>query len=160
MKFRLRLLLALAGMALGLVLSLRSPSALSGAPDQDLPSQAYFQFHYPPDPETFIVELDDPALISAARAILAGDQPNRAVMGVIRKQPAPYNHPWSFHLDPASIRFFTNAIEVCDASIAYVEAHLDEVCGAFLPGCEWCPWGARLTTEIHHLYLPLQISGQ
>ena len=29
-----------------------------------------------------------------------------------------------------------------------VEDHLDEACGAFLPGCHWCPWSSRLVDEV------------
>ncbi|WP_420845269.1 BP74-related protein [Nocardia arizonensis] len=32
--------------------------------------------------------------------------------------------------------------------MTYTEDHLDEACGAFLPGCFWCPWSSRLTREI------------
>jgi hypothetical protein len=46
------------------------------------------------------------------------------------------------------VRFFEVAIEVCDATMPYVEDHLDEVGGAFLPGGYWCPWTSRLTREV------------
>lgn len=51
-------------------------------------------------------------------------------------------------LDPDTISFFTVAIEVCDATMTYTEDYLDEACGAFLPGCFWCPWSSRLTREL------------
>ena len=113
-----------------------------------LSEEAYFQFDYPPAPETFIFKLADPTKIQEARDMLGGLKPTRHVMGVIVKQPASYNPPWSYHLDPASVTFFESAIEVCDATIRYVEDHLDEACGAFLPGCTWCPWGSRLLAEV------------
>jgi hypothetical protein len=69
-------------------------------------------------------------------------------MGRIVKRPADYNPGWSFHINPDTISFFDFAIEVCDASPSYVEDHLDEACGAFLPGCYWCPWSSRLKEEI------------
>jgi hypothetical protein len=40
------------------------------------------------------------------------------------------------------------AIEVCDANMMYVEDHLDEAGGAFLPGNHWCPWDSRVTREV------------
>jgi hypothetical protein len=70
------------------------------------------------------------------------------IMGTVVKRSTRWNSPWSFHLAPKSIQFFEVAIEVCDASIQYVEDHLDEVGGAFLPGSVWCPWGSRLIAEI------------
>ncbi len=110
--------------------------------------EAYFQFDYPPDLETFIFKLTDPQRIQEARDILSGRQRSRHIMGTIVKQPAAYNPPWTYHLDPPSIAFFDFAIETCDATIRYVEEHLDEACGAFLPNCVWCPWGSRLIAEV------------
>jgi len=123
---------------------------------------AYFRFDIPPDPETFVIELSDADKIATARAILAGQEPDLHVMGQIVKQPIDYNPPWGFHLAPESIEFFHSAIEVCDASILYVEQHLDEACGAFLPGCTWCPWGSRLVEEVEgngeeRIYLPVVV---
>ncbi|MCP2318498.1 hypothetical protein APR12_003853 [Nocardia amikacinitolerans] len=97
----------------------------------------------------FIIRLTNEQRIEEARRILSGQETmSTHVMGRIRKTPADYNPGWNFHLDPDTITFFTVAIEVCDASIVYVDDHLDEACGAFLPGCFWCPWSSRLTREI------------
>jgi hypothetical protein len=115
----------------------------------------FFQFDYPPAPETFVFQVHDPALIATARAGIAAGIDDLHVMGTIRTTPVPYNPPWSYHLDPVSIRFFNVAIEVCDASIAYVEANLDQVGGAFLPGATWCPWGSRLLKEVGTVPPPL-----
>ncbi len=60
------------------------------------------------------------------------------------KEPADYNPLWSYHLHPDSIDFFEYEIEVCDATIQYVEDHLNEVGGSFLPNNFWCPWCSRL----------------
>ncbi len=110
---------------------------------------AYFVFDYPPAPETFVFMLTDPQKIQHARNIASGEETDRVhVMGRIRKVPVPYNVPWQFHLDPDTIDFFNMAIEVCDAHPRYVEDHVDEACGAFLPGCIWCPWGSRILKEI------------
>ncbi|WP_442948058.1 BP74-related protein [Nostoc sp.] len=49
---------------------------------------------------------------------------------------------------PSTISFFPMAIEVCDATTNYVNDHLDEVGGAFLPGLFWCPWSSQLVKEI------------
>ncbi|MFD0362136.1 calmodulin [Nocardia sp. GCM10030253] len=97
----------------------------------------------------FVIRLKNEQRISEARRILSGEETMSIhVMGRIRKQPADYNPGWTFHLDPDTITFFTMAIEVCDSSISYLEDHIDEACGAFLPGCFWCPWSSRLTREI------------
>jgi uncharacterized protein (TIGR03437 family) len=111
--------------------------------------EAYFVFDSPPRKDLFVIKLTDPVKIQKARGLLSGgDQSARHVGGVIVKEPACYNSPWSYHLDPRSIEFFDNAIEVCDGAMGYIESHLDEVGGALLPGNRWCSWGSRLVKEI------------
>lgn len=111
---------------------------------------AYFAFEQPSSPgKEFIIELKDDAKIQKARDILSGKEEwETHVHGRIVKRTAPYNPKFSFHLDPSTINFFSMAIEVCDASMNYVEEHIDEACGAFLPGCHWCPWDSRLKREV------------
>lgn len=97
----------------------------------------------------FVVEITDEATVKKARAILSRSiTTGTSIRGVIVKQPKPYNKPWSWHLDPASIEFFGEAMEVCEASIVQVEAHLNEVGGAFLPHNRWCPWRSGLVEEV------------
>ena len=97
----------------------------------------------------FIFQLADEDKIAHARRIVSGEETDRVhVMGRIQKRPQPYNPDWDYHLDPNTITFFNMAIEVCDANMQYVEDHLDEACGAFLPGCFWCPWDSRVVREI------------
>lgn len=138
-------------------------------PSIDLPAKeeeseaAYFQFEYPPYPETFIFELTDPEKIEQARQMLSGQTRSQHIKGSIIKAPAAYNSPWSYHLEPSSIEFFDFAIEVCDASILGVENNLELVCGSFLPDCTWCPWGSRLIVEVippaARMYLPFVVKG-
>ena len=109
---------------------------------------AYFAFRQMSDQE-FVFEVTDEAKIQHARNILSGKEQDQVhVMGRIIKRPAPYNPGFDYHLDPATISFFFVAIEVCDARMEYVSDHLDEACGAFLPGCFWCPWGSRVVREV------------
>jgi len=109
---------------------------------------ARFAFMQRPDQE-FIFEITDEAKIAQARRIISGEEKLEVhVMGRIVKTRKDYNPKWSYHLDPATIAFFTVAIEVCDADMHYVEDHLDEACGAFLPGCMWCPWNSRVIREV------------
>ena len=109
---------------------------------------AYFAFMQRPGQE-FIFQLTDSERIQKARDILSGKETMAVhVHGRLIKRQQPYNPKWSFHLDPATISFFPMAIEVCDANMQYVEDHLDEAGGAFLPGAHWCPWDSRLTREV------------
>ncbi|MFF8790059.1 calmodulin-binding protein [Streptomyces sp. NPDC015125] len=99
--------------------------------------------------EEFVIKLTDPRKIQHARDLLSGasySEPH--VIGRIEKRPAPYNWRWSFHLRPETIDFFDFAVEVCDATTPYVEEHLDEAGGPFLPGLVWCPWTSRLVREV------------
>jgi hypothetical protein len=110
---------------------------------------ASFVIDSPPHEETFVIRLKDPAKIEHARRILRGEETMAVhVMGKIRRRAAPWNEPWRFVLVPRTIEFFELAIEVCDASIAYVEEHLHEAGSDFLPGRIWCPWGSRVIAEI------------
>ncbi|MFC5833834.1 calmodulin-binding protein [Nonomuraea insulae] len=100
--------------------------------------------------EEFVIQLTDPGKIQHARDLLSGsttDEPH--VIGRISKRSAPYNPRWSYHLQSDTIGFFEVAIEVCDATIPYVEDYLDEAGGPFLPGLVWCDWSSRLVREVH-----------
>ena len=97
----------------------------------------------------FVFRLEDSARIQEARAILARPSVlKRPVQGTVIQKPAPYNPQWSFHLMPSSIGFFEMQVEVCDANVTYVQDHLAEVGGSFLPKSFWCPWSSRLIREI------------
>lgn len=119
----------------------------------DETSAAYFVFEQPsPDRKKvnrFVFKLLDQDRIGEARSILAGrNGGRRSVMGTIVKRRAPYNPQWSFHLEPSTISFFENAVEVCDANMTYIEEHLEEIGGSALPRSHWCPWQSILTEEL------------
>jgi hypothetical protein len=111
---------------------------------------SYFAFVQPSSPgKEFIIELTDQNKIDQALRIISGEETSRIhVHGRIVKRTAPYNPHFNFYMDPSTIDFFDMAIEVCDATMNYVEEHLDEACGAFLPGCHWCPWDSRVVREV------------
>ncbi|MFF5975112.1 calmodulin-binding protein [Streptomyces sp. NPDC012769] len=136
----------LGALAAGLLMAVTGTAASSapaGAADP-----AYFEFT-DITRETAVVRLDDPAKIAHARALVNGETTDRPhLVGRIAKSQASYNPRWSFHFRPETVDFFDVAIEVCDATIPYVEDHLDEAGGAFLPGLVYCPWTSRLTREV------------
>ncbi|MDP9846851.1 calmodulin-binding protein [Streptosporangium lutulentum] len=132
-----------------------SLSAQADSAETDSPSRAatvapaYFQMTTIERPKPFVIQLTDAAKIEHARKILSGKETERThIHGRIIKRTAPYNPAYSFYLDPNTIDFFQMAIEVCDATLSYTEDHLDEACGAFLPGCHFCPWTSKLIAEI------------
>ncbi|MFI6175642.1 calmodulin-binding protein [Nonomuraea sp. NPDC051191] len=99
--------------------------------------------------EEFVVKLTDPAKIQHARDLVNGQTTERPhVIGRFLKRQVDYNPRWSYHLNTDTVDFFDVAIEVCDATIPYLEDHLDEAGGAFLPGSYWCDWSSRLVREV------------
>ncbi|EGG23526.1 putative calmodulin-binding protein CaM-BP15 [Cavenderia fasciculata] len=112
--------------------------------------EAYFSFKTQGSIHDFVFKLTDPKLINHARKLISGQidsQPH--IMGKIKKLSKPYNPHYEFHMDPDQISFFDFAIEVCDASLPYLEDNLKDACGAFLPGCMFCPWSSQLVEEVH-----------
>ena len=134
-------------------ITLQKPVRIAMHAKQMLPQSAYFEFKGPDPNDRFVIKLVDPEKIEHARKILRGAETGRThIAGVIALEKASYNHPdWSYHMKPDSIEFFDEAKEVCDATMRYVEEHLDEVGGAFLPGNRWCPWGSELTRELKNM---------
>jgi hypothetical protein len=123
-------------------------TVLAACQNAQEPGTTYFKVGGATEADTFVIALTDPAVIAEARSQAGGQEPVKHVTGLIVAEAAPYNAPWSFHLDPASIAFAEMSIEVCDAATSYVEEHLAEVGGAFLPGRRWCPWSSRVIAEV------------
>jgi hypothetical protein len=127
---------------------LAAMAVLSGCHSAADSDAAYFKVAGATEADTFVIALTDPATIAEARALASGQEPSKHVTGLVVAESVPYNAPWSFHLDSASISFAEMSIEVCDAATSYVEEHLGEVGGAFLPGRRWCPWSSRVVAEV------------
>jgi hypothetical protein len=99
--------------------------------------------------EQFVIKLTNPGDIEHARELVSGETTDRPhLVTRIVPRTAPYNPRWSYKDNPESTQFVDQAIEVCDATIPYVEDHIDEAGGAFLPGFVWCDWTSRLIREI------------
>jgi len=110
---------------------------------------AYFEFTGSQPTDRFVIKLDDSQKIHHARRILAGQEKAKIhVAGTIISKRVPYNTSWSYHLQSESIQFFEVAIEVCDADMRYIEEHLNQIGGSFLPKAHWCPWNSKLTREV------------
>jgi len=65
------------------------------------------------------------------------------VIGTLRAGDGGFNAPWSWHLDPGSVRAVDAAIEVCDGTADMVEADLEY----WLELGQFCPWGAEIVDE-------------
>jgi hypothetical protein len=103
-------------------------------------------------PNDFVVALVQPKQWQMADDILSGKITDQVhVQGTIVAQPAPYNAPWKFYLDPESISFFTFGHPLCwGFSTTQVNASLSKIGSPdFLPIRAWCPRGYRLSQEVH-----------
>ena len=89
--------------------------------------------------ERFVVRVTDPASIQLAMDNLAGRN-QRFPIGTLRPGDGGFNQPWTWHLDPASVRFVEVAVEVCDGRPSYVETHQ----AAY---ATYCPWGATVVAR-------------
>lgn len=98
----------------------------------------------------FFVRVDDQNLISRIRSMLEGQTDQLHILGTIVKEQVCWNPGWSYHYEPSSVNLFENAIEVCDATFKYVQDHLDEAGGAFLPGNQHCGWSNFLIEEVEN----------
>lgn len=141
-------LVALAMLAFTVAQPAQATQNGEGAPRAAAVAPAYFEMT-DITRSTFIVKLIKEREINHARDLVSGateDEPH--LVGRILKRSAAYNPQWSFHYDPETVGFFNYAFEVCDATVPYVEDHLDEAGGPFLPGLVFCPWTSKLVREV------------
>jgi Ca2+-binding RTX toxin-like protein len=107
---------------------------------------AWFTFTDASD-EILVIRLVDAGLVSHARGLIAGTETADArVGGTVVKTGVPYNIGWSFHLE--DMFFFEVSAEVGDSTMRLIEADLDAVGGAFLPGSVWTGWSSELLEEL------------
>ncbi len=101
--------------------------------------------------DDFVIALTEPKQLQMADQILSEKITDQVhVQGTIVTQPALYNLPWAFYLDPKTISFFTFGHPICwGFSTVEVNANLDKIGSpGFLPIKAWCPRGYRLSKEI------------
>ena len=110
---------------------------LVGCSDSDRASRPYGEFLVAVGRETFVLRTTDPQTIRAATENFGGRN-SQFPIGPLLRGDGGFNAPWSWHFDPAGARMTETAIEVCDGTPSYVEAHLSD----FLAG--YCPWSARV----------------
>lgn len=106
----------------------------SSSPTSPSPNEAEFILDV--EGERFAVRTADPETIQLAEENRQGRN-RRFPIGVLKPGNGGFNAPWTWHLDPASVRFVEAAVEVCDGRPSYVEEHQAEF-------ASYCPWGARV----------------
>ena len=100
------------------------------------PTPAYSEFEVGVGQETFVLRTTHAATAALALANMRGEN-NQFPIGALRAGNGGFNAAWSWHFDPDEVRFTESAIELCDGTPSYVEAHL-----ADFPS--YCPWSARV----------------
>jgi len=116
-----------------------------GSPDAPSRADAIFQIRacrgsrQRPDGELFRILLHDNNVIAQARGLVGA---RRIVSGTIVRGDGGFNMPWSWHLDPDTVRFPDAAIELCDGCPSDVEAS-----GGAWGGGTFCPWTAEILAE-------------
>jgi hypothetical protein len=113
-------------------------AALAGC-SNDVADRAYTDFVVAVGDETFVVRAQTPEAIGAGLDLLNG-RGQRFPVGRLLEGDGGFNAPWSWHIDPATLTFTEVAIEVCDGTPSYVEAHVEEYARV-----GYCPWGGRVT---------------
>jgi hypothetical protein len=102
--------------------------------------------------DDFVIALSQPKQLQMADQILSGKITDQVhVQGMIVTQPALYNWPWGFYLEPKTISFFTFGHPICwGFSTIEVNANLNKLGSPdFLPTKAWCPRGYRLSKEVY-----------
>jgi hypothetical protein len=124
-------------------------SLLSAATASEQHHARYFLMSDGDPRNDFVFELHDPKLIEQAITIIHMPNESRPhVSGIIDTSTVHYNARWGFHYLPETISFPDISAEVCDAETSYVQHHLKEVGGHFLPGNRWCPWNQKVVREV------------
>lgn len=116
--------------ALALLACVRSPAS-------PLPTEILATFNV--EGEIFHAWISNSGAIVQAISLWQGTSAATIPNGQLVFAPVAWNAPWSWYLDPASIRFAQLTLEQCDGRPSYVETSGP----AFGP--VYCPWSAVMT---------------
>lgn len=116
-----------------------SPAVAGCSSSPSPPSPAAAEFVLDVVGERFSIRTSDPETIALAEDNRQGRN-RRFPIGSLRQGDGGFNAPWTWHLDPSSVRFVEAAIEVCDGRPSYVESHQSDY-------ATYCPWGARVVAR-------------
>jgi hypothetical protein len=94
-----------------------------------------------PNGEVFRILLRDSASIAQARSLI-GAANRKIVAGTLASGNGGFNLPWSWHLNPDTVRFPEISVEVCDGCPSDVEAS-----GGNWGGGSFCPWTSEIIAE-------------
>jgi hypothetical protein len=95
--------------------------------------------------ELFRVRIDDTATVTEARGLIVSGQA-RNINGDMARGTGGFNAGYSWHLRPHTVDFVDLTIELCDGMPSYVEEHVDYYVDTVK---RYCPWGARVVSEVN-----------
>lgn len=95
--------------------------------------------------ERFVVRATDSQTLRQLADNYEGKN-NYHVTGRLVRGDGGFNQPWSWHLDPASVRMAEVSIEVCDGRPSFVEEELDYWLGTVKTYCPWSSKVVKVTT--------------
>lgn len=95
----------------------------------------------------FIVKVSHPETISTIERCLklwtkASRPCGKFITGMIQNGNGGFNHRWSWHLSPDSVRMTETATEVCDGKPQDVEN-----AGSDFDSGRYCPWSSKIIAE-------------
>ena len=88
---------------------------------------------------TYKIELITPEQIQHVKDLMDGSEEGRIPVGTIVRDDPSVNAPWSWHIDPKTLEFADQTIEVCDGLPEYVE-------DGTVTSDRYCPWSAELVS--------------
>jgi hypothetical protein len=128
-------------LALSVLLVYGSAAGPSAGPPAGPPAVAVFVVDSCPDSptdETYRLAISDPEMIAEAeRLIDTGEL--RIPIGELRRGSGGFNLPWRWHIDPATVEFADQTIEVCDGCASIVQ---DDIPYWVNDIGYFCPWSA------------------
>lgn len=90
--------------------------------------------------ERFTLQATDSATIQQLIDNYNGKN-NFHVTGILATGDGGFNSPWSWHLDPSSVRMAEVSIELCDGIPSFVEENLAYWLNTVH---NYCPWGSKV----------------
>ena len=90
--------------------------------------------------ERFTLQATDPETVQQLIDNYNGKN-NFHITGTVVRGNGGFNSPYSWHLDPASVKMAEISIEVCDGTPSHLEKNLDYWLDTVHT---YCPWGSKV----------------
>jgi hypothetical protein len=125
-----------------------STASISTTPPQPVTQIQSFTVEVAGDSkERFVVQATDSETIRQLVDNYEGRNSSYHVTGRLVKGDGGFNPPWSWHLDPDSVRMAQVSIEVCDGRPSHVEQDLGYWLGTVKT---YCPWSSKVVGIINN----------